>query len=397
MSLQIKFPDIFANIFEPHRYKVFYGGRGSSKSHSVARYILIRSMQKPLRILCTRELQNSIKESVHKLFTELIEEYNLQSLFSVNQTSITCTLTGSEFIFAGLAKNTDALKSMEGIDICWVEEAERVSERSWELLIPTIRKPGSEIIITFNPVDEEDPVYQRFVVNTPPDTLLKQVNYTDNPWFPTVLQLEMEEMQKRDPERYEHVWLGKPRTQSDAQVFKGKIYSLDFVTPPDARFHFGADWGFGCDPCVLMRCFIRDRKLYIDYCWYEYGAELRHLEQKYATVPLSYRHPIYCDPTRPETIEFMCRPENGAYHCLPAKRWEGSIEDGVEYLRNFDAIIVHTRCRPVYDDFRRFSYKVDKHTDKVLPELNNKRDDAVAAARYALNDYIQQRTTIFGA
>lgn len=370
MSLEIELPEIFSDIFQPARYKVYYGGRGSSKSHSVARYILLRSLRSKIRILCTRELQNSITESVYRLFCELIDQYSLSHLFSITNATISCTLTGSEFIFKGLAKNTEAIKSTEAVDICWVEEAEKVSERSWELLIPTIRKPGSEIIITFNPSDEEDPVYKRFIISPPPNAIIKLVNYTDNPWFPDVLEQERADMEARDPERHKHVWLGAPRTQSDAQVFRNRIKVVEFKVPPDVQFRFGADWGFGCDPTALVRCFVYGRGLYIDYELYEFGLQLTELGEKFAHVPLSFRHPIMCDPSRPETIEFMRRPENGAYDCQPANRWEGSIEDGIEFMKSFDAIYIHPRCKNAAYEFRRYSYKIDKHTDKVLPKLD---------------------------
>lgn len=396
MSLEIELPEIFSDIFEPARYKVYYGGRGSSKSHSVARYILLRSLRSKIRILCTRELQNSITESVYRLFCELIDQYSLGHLFSITNATISCTLTGSEYIFKGLAKNTEAIKSTEAVDLCWVEEAEKVSERSWELLIPTIRKPGSEFLITFNPSDEEDPVYKRFITSPPPNSIVRLVNYTDNPWFPDVLEQERADMEARDPERHRHVWLGAPRTQSDAQVFRNRVKVVDFKVPPDVQFRFGADWGFGCDPTALVRCFVYGRGLYIDHELYEFGVQLTELGQKFAHVPLSFRHPIMCDPSRPETIEFMRRPENGAYDCQPANRWEGSIEDGIEFMKSFDAIFVHPRCTNTAYELRRFSYKIDKHTDRVLPKLDETWNHAIDAIRYSLTDLIQHRATIFG-
>lgn len=393
--MQIEFPSKFRTIFNPARYKVYYGGRGSSKSHSVARFLLIQSLSRKVRILCARELQNSIHESVYRLFTELIDQYRLSDSFRITQQGIFSSI-GSEFIFKGIAKNPDALKSTEGIDYCWVEEAERVTERSWELLLPTIRKPGSEILITFNPQDTDDPVYQRFVVNTPENSICELVNYSDNPWFPEVLKQELEAMKERDYDKYLHVWEGHPRAISDAQVFKGKIAVCEFNNSSIESYLYGLDFGFGPDPCALTRSFVVDNTLYIDYEAYGYRIELGDLPQFMGSVPGAGRYTIQCDPSRPETIEFLRKPQNGAFNTVGAKRWEGSIEDGVEFLRSFDKIYIHPRCVNTIDEFKRYSYKVDPKTDRILPILSEKANHSIDSVRYACGDLIQRRCTIFG-
>jgi predicted phage terminase large subunit-like protein len=195
-------------IDTPCRYKVLYGGRGSGKSHQVARALIVMATQKPLRILCTRELQKSIKDSVLKLLADIIIEHSLEHLFQIQTTTIRC-MNGSEFIFAGLRNNPTEIKSMEGVDIVWCEEAANITKESWDLLIPTIRKDNSEIWVTFNPRFETDATYQRFILNTPDNCILKKFNYTDNPFFNNTLREEMELCKKLLYEDYLHIWEGE--------------------------------------------------------------------------------------------------------------------------------------------------------------------------------------------
>ena len=208
--IKVNIPIAFKPLFTKARYKVFYGGRGSGKSWSLAEFLIVMAYSKPkTRVLCTREIQNSIKESVHKLLADTIERLDLSPYFNITNNSITC-LNGSEFIFMGLLRNVDQIKSTEGIDYCWVSEAHNVSDESWEILLPTIRKEDSEILVDFNPRYEDDPTYQRWVVDPPEGTISKLVNHVDNPYFPDVLRIEMEHDKKKDKLLYEQKWLGKP-------------------------------------------------------------------------------------------------------------------------------------------------------------------------------------------
>lgn len=217
--LRIQFPDKLGILFQPSRYKVLRGGRGSSKSWSVARRLLLKGVESPLRVLCAREIQKSIKDSVHRLLEDQIDELGLRHLYDVQKTVIYGP-NGTEFNFAGLRFNIADLKSFEGADICWIEEAQTVSKESWKVLIPTIRKPGSEIWLTFNPDLETDETFKRFVKNPPPDCLSVEINWRDNPWFPDVLRVEMETLKERDFDEYLHVWEGKCR-----QALEGAIYA----------------------------------------------------------------------------------------------------------------------------------------------------------------------------
>lgn len=217
MQSQADFPKKLRFLFEPHRYKVAHGGRGGAKSWGFARALLIMAYQKPMRVMCAREFQNSIQESVHRLLSEQIVELGLQAHYEVLQSAIRGK-NGSEFVFVGIKTDPSKVKSAEGFDVCWVEEAEKTSDDSWKILIPTIRKPGSEIWVSFNPHLMTDATYQRFVVNPPPEAMVVQVNWRDNPWFPEVLDLERRHLQESDPDAYLHVWEGQCLQVGDNQM-----------------------------------------------------------------------------------------------------------------------------------------------------------------------------------
>ena len=223
-----QFPEKLQCLFEPHRYKILYGGRGGAKSWGVARALLIKGAEKPLRVLCGREYQNSIKESVHHLLEAQIEELGLSSFYEIQKAVIT-GVNGTEFVFTGLHNNTSGIKSFEAIDIAWIEEAQSVSRKSWKDLLPTIRKAGSEIWVTFNPELESDETYQRFVVNPPTDAVLVNINWRDNPWFhETTLPQERLDDLVRDPEGYQNVWEGKCLS-----TLAGAIYAKEIEKAED--------------------------------------------------------------------------------------------------------------------------------------------------------------------
>lgn len=227
---KIELARVFEDLFKPARYKVLYGGRGSGKSWGVSRALILQGAQKRLRILCTRELQNSITESVHRLLSDQIESMGFSSLFTIQNNSIR-GLNGTEFIFEGLKHNVDKVRSLEGVDIVWIEEADSITEDSWNVLIPTIRKAGSEIWATFNPRFPTDYIHKKFVHGTPPEnSLVKCVNWQDNPWFPEELRIEKDHLKAEDPKLYEHIWEGKLLDESDAQFI-----SLELVDSARAR------------------------------------------------------------------------------------------------------------------------------------------------------------------
>ena len=222
----IDFPSKLRPLFEPKRYKVLHGGRGGAKSWGVARALLIQGTKNPLRILCAREVQKSMKDSVHRLLTDQIKALGLEAFYQVLETEIRGA-NGTLFIFTGLATHTvDSIKSYEGVDIVWVEEAHGVSKKSWDTLIPTIRKEGSEIWLTMNPDMDTDETWLRFVAAPDPDAVVIEINWRDNPWFPAVLEQERIKAQARDPDDYEHIWEGKPRRVAAGAIYRHEIEAV---------------------------------------------------------------------------------------------------------------------------------------------------------------------------
>lgn len=387
-SLSIDITPHFIWAFgDPTRYKVWYGGRGGMKSWAIARLLIQRAYAKKTRILCTREYQSSIEDSVYRLLCDQIAGFNQSAAFVITKNKI-AGLNGSEFIFKGLRRSINEIKSTEGIDICWVEEAQTVAESSWEILIPTIRKENSEIWISFNPDEATDPTYQRFVVHPPPDCRTVKVNYSDNPWLPRTLQAEIDWCRKTDTDAYRTIWLGETRVRSDAEVFGGKWTVDRFEAPADARFYYGADWGFSQDPTVLIRCFEHDQSLYVDYEAWGVGVDISDTPALFCKVPGATQWPIKADSSRPETISALRR---AGFNISAARKWPGCVEDGIAALRAYARIIIHERCAHLIDEARFYRYQVDKKTGDVLPRLAPGHDHCWDAARYALDGLIFPR------
>lgn len=384
---RVEFARPFEALFSPSRYKVFYGGRGGAKSWAFARALLLMAAARPLRILCAREFQVSIADSVHRLLSDQIEAMGLQDKFTVQQNSIT-SCCSSLFLFKGIRKNIREIKSLEGIDVCWVEEAESVSKESWEILIPTIRKQDSEIWVGFNPGTADDDTYKRFVLAPPEGALVRKVGWQDNPWFPATLRAEMEYCRRKDADAFAHIWGGEPLTISEAQVFKGCYVVEPFDTPEDAEFRHGADWGFARDPDVLVRCFVRDNVLFVDQESYGVGVELDDIPALYDAIPTSRKWPIKADNSRPETISHVRRK---GFSISAAAKWGGSVQDGLAVIKGFERIVVHPRCKHTADEMRLYSYKVDRVTNDVLPILMDSNNHCIDALRYALDGYIKGR------
>ena len=382
----ITLPPKFQKLYSPARYKVFYGGRGGAKSWSIARALVKKAAKSPLRILCTREFQSSIGDSVYRLIADQITEAGLDDFFNVTQASITST-AGAQFLFKGLRRSIQEIKSTEGIDICWVEEAQSISNSSWEILIPTIRREGSEIWISFNPEAEKDPTYQRFIINPPPSAVVVKVGWEDNPHLPATLEAERLYMLEVDPEAYEHVWGGHCRTISDAVIFRNRFEIGDFDEPPKGtRLYYGADWGFSVDPTALVRCWVGGEYLKIDQEAYGVGVELDTLPELFDVVPGAREWPILADSSRPETISHVKRR---GFNVAGAPKWPGSVEDGIAVLKGFRKIIIHERCKRTAEEFRLYSYKTDPLTNEVLPIIIDKHNHCIDAARYALSGYIK--------
>ena len=373
-----------ANVYKPlwknaKRRNYIYGGRGSGKSHDVAEYCLFRAYQSKIKVLCTRELQNSIADSVYSLLKNKIVDMHLDFFFTVYKDRIVGN-NGSEFIFKGIHNNVSEIKSMENISIAWLEESQSLSRESIDVIVPTIRAPGSILIFTFNPYKDNDPIYME-MKNATEDDLVIKANYSDNPWFPEELRLEMERDKKNDYQKYLWVWEGECLGLSDAQIFRGKYVVENFETPKNADFHFGADWGFANDPTTLVRSFIVGNDLYIDMCAGKVGCDLEDTPSLFNEVQGSSIYPIYADSARPETISFM---RSKHYNVIAAEKWNGSVEDGIQYLRSFSCIHIHERCKAIVEEFDLYQYKVDRQTGEILRVPVDKFNHYIDAIRYSL-------------
>jgi phage terminase large subunit len=387
MTIKCEIAPAFIDLLHPARYKVWYGGRGGAKSWHFARILLLKAYQSKKRILCAREFQSSIEDSVHKLLRAQIDQLGLYPYFTVTKNSITSDC-GSEFLFKGLHHNIHEIKSTEGVDICWLEEAQRASEESLELLIPTIRSEGSELWFSLNPEEEDLPMHKRFISNPPPGSIVRKVGWQDNPWFPKVLDTERRYMLATDPEAYQHVWEGQCRVLSNAVIFRNRVSVESFETPPGVRFYHGADWGFANDPCVLLRSFIKDECLYIDYEAFGYGVEIDETPQLFDSIPTAREWPIKADSSRPETISYMRRQ---GFNIDAAAKWDGCVEDGIAHLKGFKHIYIHERCPRMAQEAVLYKYKVDKVTGDVLPIIVDKNNHGWDSCRYSLDGYITRR------
>jgi phage terminase large subunit len=414
--LQIEVPRAFQPLLEPSRYKGAFGGRGSGKSHFFATLLVVRCMAAPTRAVCIREVQRSLEQSVKRLIEDKIAHHKVGGSFRCLNTHIEAP-HGGIVIFQGMQTHTaETIKSLEGYDIAWVEEAQALSQRSLDLLRPTIRKPDSELWFSWNPRDATDPVDAMFRGDAPPThASLAETSWTDNPWFPDVLRDELEWDRRRDPEKFAHIWQGAYTRRSAARVFSN--WRVDeFETPADARFYFGGDWGFSIDPSVLVRCWIEGRTLYVDAEVYRIGCEIDHLPflfggsddaelhrlnsaafealspeaRAWRGIEGARKWPIIADSARPETISYLKR--HGFPKMRAAKKGAGSVEEGVEFLRSYD-IVVHPRCTHTVDELSSYSYKIDRLTDEVIPVLEDKRNHVIDSLRYAVESVRTARKT----
>jgi phage terminase large subunit len=420
---RVAFPPKHFRLLHPdlkRRYRVASGGRGSAKSHSFATALILRLLARRRRLLCARELQTSLLESVHHLLEQKIDALNLAAYFVVTKTEITCPVNGSEVIFKGVSNNIAAIKSLEGVDLCWLEEAEVISARSFEVLVPTIRATDSEIWISLNP-DQADAPAMGYCTSDRDELEYIHVTYEDNPFFTAELEAERAYLQRVDADAYAHVWLGKTRTHSDSQIFKGK-YSIEAFEPDPEAFDnavvldraaldhlsrlgrlrpehvpcklwsgplLGADWGFSSDPSTLIRCWIKNRALYIEHEAYGLGVDMDRLPDLFDTVPESSKHEIRADCARPETISYMKR--HGFPRIVGCLKWKNCVEDGVAFIRAFERVVIHPRCVHTISEFRLYSYKVERLTGTILPDIEDRHNHTIDALRYALQGAIKHR------
>ena len=381
-KLQIPTPEWAVPLLNPARYKGAHGGRGSGKSHFFAELLVEEHVANPNQSsVCVREIQKSLNQSVKRLIENKIKELGVGDYFDVQESIIKSRRGDGVIIFQGMQNHTaDSIKSLEGYDRAWVEEAQSISLKSLKLLRPTIRKHGSEMWFSWNPNLPTDPIDVLLRGDNPPkDAVVVEVNHTQNPWFPDVLKDEMEYDKFRDIDNYHHTWMGGYVGNSEARIFKNWTVE-EFESPDDAIHRLGGDWGFANDPTVLIRTHIIGRKLYIDYEAYQLHCEIMDTPSLFFTVPEAEKWPLVADCSRPETISHMRK--NGFPKMMPSVKGKNSVEEGVEWLKTYD-IIVHPRCVHAIDELTLYSYKVDPLTDEVLPIIKDKDNHVIDAIRYA--------------
>lgn len=397
---EIQVAECFQLLYQKSRYKNLYGGRGGGKSHAVAEYLILRALTEPILVMCGREYQNSINDSVHKLLVNKIEQHNLGDYYEIKKNTIE-SVNGSQFIFKGLANGIQGIKSIEGVDVFWGEEAQTFSQNSLDILIPTIRKPGSELIFTWNPEYEDDPIYKLLVTNKPKNCLSAFITYRDNPWFPDVLEQEREDCLRTDPDKHAWVWEGQFKTVSAAQILWHKV-RVDNVSPtPEESLLHGMDFGFSVDPNAFARCWQRfnddgTKDLCIDYCFMKKQIPFDAYKPWISHVPGFSEKEIFLnggtpviqgDSARPETIAHIA---NMDIDIVGVPKWSGSVEDGIDWIKSHDRILIHPRCVDLITEARHYSYVVDKKTLMPTTKIEDKHNHGWDAIRYACVELIQQ-------
>ena len=371
--IDAQFPECFEFLFEPSRFKVIFGGRGSGKSVNVAKALLIQAAEQPLRILCARELQASIKDSVHKLLSDEIDAMGLQDFYTVQNASIR-GINGSEFIFKGLRHNVSEVKSMHGLDRVWCEEAQMVSKLSWETLIPTVRKDGSEIWMTFNPILETDATYQKFVVNPPPDAIVRKVNWDQNPFFPDVLYREMMHMKEVDPDAWACTWEGHCRQTLDGAIYarelrdaqtEGRICKVPYdpIKPVDVAF----DLGWADHTAIWFAQTVGLEYRIIDFMEDNQRA-FNHYLQELQQKPYIYGRMFLPHDAQAKqigsgkSVEEIARAAGWRVSIVPRL----SVEDGINAVRTVfpNLWIDQEKCADGLQHLRHYRYDVDPETNQ---------------------------------
>lgn len=394
-SIQIQTPRWCLPLLEPKRYKGAKGGRGSGKSHFFAELLVEEHVANAdQKTVCIREIQKSLKFSAKKLIEDKIRALGVSHLFDITMTEIRRIGGSGIIIFQGMQDHTaDSIKSLEGFDRAWVEEAQSISARSMELLLPTIRAPGSQIWFSWNPDQPTDPVEKHFA-DIGESGVVVHVNFTDNPFCPQELKDEAKRHHRVNPDSYAHVWLGDFNIKSEAQVFNGKWRVEEFEPTDTWEPLHGADWGFAQDATTAVQCYVADRTLYIRREAYKVGLETDDIAEYFMRkIPGIEKHVIRADSARPETISYLRR--KGLPNCTGVKKWPGSVEDGVEHMRSYDAIVIHPSCVHAAEEFRLYSYKIHKQTGDILPEIKDQDNHVIDAIRYALQPLIKQSSFVF--
>jgi phage terminase large subunit len=379
MTIQI--PTEYKRLFDSDwREAGIWGGRFSLKSHTVARVLLIRARMSKIRIACFREFQNSIADSSHQLLADLIKEYKLTD-FQVTENAIVNKINGSDFIFKGLHRNEQSIKSIEGIDIAWVEEAQTVSKSSLEVLTPTVRKEGSQIIYTYNRLLEDDPVHQRLVIDGRPNTLLINTNYDialKYGWMPESIRLEMEDDKLKRPALFKHKWLGEPNSL-ERKIYKD--WQVIEKIPHEARlYRYGVDFGYSQDPTAILAIYEYNGGYIIDEICY--AREMKN-SQIADILKMQPRAMVIADSAEPKSIDEIY---GYGINIVGSIKGQGSVYQGIQFVQN-QKISVTQRSENTIKAYRNYLFAIDKN-GKILNEpddSNHEWSNTMDALRYGLN------------
>lgn len=393
MKAQIEIPPKLIPVFTmPNmRYRGSYGGRGSGKTRTFAKMTAVVAYQRAMNgesgvILCGREFMNSLEDSsLEEIKQAIRSEPFLEAFFEIGDKFIRTKCGRISYIFTGLRHNLDSIKSKARILLAWVDEAESVSEMAWRKLMPTVRENNSEIWVTWNPEKKGSATDLRFRQSIPENAMIVEMNYSDNPWFPDVLEQErLNDKSRLDDATYRWIWEGAYLEQSEAQIFRGKYQEMEFVPNPDFDGpYYGLDFGFAQDPTAAVKCWVFNNDLYIEYEAGKVGLELDDTAEFIAKgVPQIADHVVRADSARPESISYLKR--HGLPRIIGVDKWKGSVEDGIEHIKSYNKVYIHPRCSQTLNEFRLYSYKTDRLSGDVLPVVIDAHNHFIDALRYAL-------------
>lgn len=400
-TAQVNLPQALVDVLGAPRgsyaYRVLRGGRGSGKSVGAATIAAVWGYVEPLRILAVRQFQNSISESFYREVVDALELNPwLKEHYTVTKESITGR-NGTQFIFKGLDRNPQSIKSLAKIDLTIVEEAEDIPEQSWVNLEATIfRQPKSELWCVYNPRKENSPVDFRFIKNKAPRSIVGNVNYSDNPFFPDGLEtLRQRDLEIFDYPLYQHIWLGAYLKNSKSQIFNGRYEAKEFE--PDAAWTMvqGLDWGYSQDPTAAIRAYVADECLWISHEAGKVGIELDDVPRECAAIPDFHRHTIRADSAQPAMISHV--KSRGLPYIEPAKKGAGSVEDGIQFIRSFRRVYIHPRCVNTLNEFATYSWKVDRLSGDVLDQPVDAANHWIDALRYSLEPIMKNNSFDWGA
>ena len=356
MEIPVEFKRLFDKDW---REAAVYGGRFSLKSHTIARYLLVRARQEKTRILCCREMQNSIADSSHQLLADLIKEYELED-FKITDKSIINTINGSDFLFKGLHRNEQSIKSTEGVDIAWVEEAQTVTTESLEVLTPTVRKTGSQIIYTYNRLEEEDPVHKRLVLEGRPNTLVININYDvaeKYGWLPEEIAKEIYDDKDRRPDLYKHKWLGEPMALTESRIYK-EWQMIDDI-PHEARLErYGLDFGWSPDPAALIAIYYYNG----GYILNEIGYQLEWSNREIAeTLKNIERALVVADSAEPKSINEI---QLYGINIIPTPKGPDYKRHAIKAVQD-QSISYTKRSQNIHKEYINYLWDVDKNGDII--------------------------------